>query len=162
MWVPVAVRRVANCYTPFTLLYFFYGLESIACAVPAWSARDWPACTWCACNDDRTFPGVVCSSESFLSCVVFDCLVNVRAETFHGTLILWSRRISFCTVWCPGLSIRIGRRVVDHHTASRLNDITAVCINFKISNSKFTAKFLYFCSLYFSFKDTFTIYILSK
>jgi len=22
MWVPVAVRRVANCYTPFTLLYF--------------------------------------------------------------------------------------------------------------------------------------------
>jgi len=24
MWVPVAVRRVANCYTPFTLLYLLY------------------------------------------------------------------------------------------------------------------------------------------
>ena len=23
MWVPVAVRRVANCYTPFTLLFYF-------------------------------------------------------------------------------------------------------------------------------------------
>ena len=24
MWVPVAVRLVANCYTPFTLLYFYF------------------------------------------------------------------------------------------------------------------------------------------
>ena len=29
MWVPVAVRRVANCYTPFTLLFLLYVMGNL-------------------------------------------------------------------------------------------------------------------------------------
>ena len=39
MWVPVAVRRVANCYTPFTLLYLltYTRLTALFPGLPGWA-----------------------------------------------------------------------------------------------------------------------------
>ena len=69
----------------------------VTCVVPSWSARDWPPSLRC-CVQGRQ--NVI---ENF---VWYGDPGGVRP-------IEWQSRISYCTVWCPGLSSRIGLRVAD-------------------------------------------------
>ena len=83
MWVPVAVRRVANCYTPFTLLYFtlsgFHKLEN------AWSNLD----SWCLSAIRKasvlTLNECFCHFTQFTVCArpLSPCILNLLGRFQH-------------------------------------------------------------------------------
>ena len=114
MWVPVAVRRVANCYTPFTLLFtLLYAYRrndresgSAAAAAAAW-LDTWPcrlvarrrsrtSCPsdepWTHCNTTlRHQPSSLIHTSCWLSNPIFQCNFLLRIPKFLFRLALkWS------------------------------------------------------------------------